>query len=203
MPIINITLGKGLKFNARKITTDWITNGNVEKKTDGLYIPSLKGSSGTGGTTTLIEANTLSGTSNGVLKTVGTVVQYIFSMCVFTVTSNANPYTVDIGTYKDVKAIVRELNKLSINRITSYIMKPGDLFMLKGHGTLGTINSGGVYMDDGNRYDDDACVVLFVIKQIDYFISNPYNVTRLDLQCIYSAIPQYAENNVYSNTDEI
>ena len=50
MPVISIKNGKGITFYGNSLTTDIDDTDNlIEKKSDGLYVPSLQGKDGTGG----------------------------------------------------------------------------------------------------------------------------------------------------------
>lgn len=196
---IEVKNGRGFGFNGNKLTTRWDENGNIEKREDGLYIPDLKGPKGTPGGTT-VDNHTIIVDDNNKLSINRDVVQKIYSMCAYAVTDRTNVYTyaVDDSTVKTIDDIVDECNAIIDNKgpsWTTYDLKTGDLLQLRNRAVPAKYSSWPVAVDDGNRYNGQTCLALFVVTAVD---SSNHYIKSLSIQCLWSSLSQYVKGTTYT-----
>lgn len=200
---ISVNIGKGLKFENHKITTDTsLENSLMQKKADGLYVPNLNGvNGGVGGTSTdnitIIE-------SYGKLQLNVDYVQCIYSMGVYVVSDRSSMVLKYSSTLKNMTNIITEMNLYAYANYTAYYFRPGDLFQLVSF-SLGTkpwgYSSG--YMEDSNRYisngdGSNETKVLFVVDSATY---SGHRCTQLTLTCLYTKageISNFVKGNTYN-----
>ena len=199
--VLSINTGKGMGFNGNKLTTVWNDeNGNIEKREDGLYVPDLKGDPGGNGGT-VVDNYTITIDSNNRLRANLDVVQCIYSMSAYVVTNrtSSSSYTTDRSQVKSISDIINECNAIIDNngpRWTTYDMSVGDLFQLRDSATPTKYSTWPVAIDDGNRYNGQSCLALFVVTAID---NNNHYTNSLSLQCLWSSLSQYTKGTIYSS----
>lgn len=195
---MNIKLGKGLTFNGNKITTDRdLDNGLIELKSDGLYVPDLSGDPGDG-VGSVIDNNTIINYNNKPERIAlnREVVQFIFAMCAYKITARTSNKLTRSSDLKTIQNIVNEINHLydqGINH-TSYNMRVGDLFMLKGFPNAMYRSDTDSTMEDGNRYPDSTILALFVVDNV----TGSLPVKELSITCLWSNLDEYKKGNTYS-----
>lgn len=191
MAQISVNIGDGLTFDGNKITTDW-SDGYISKEPDGLYVPDLTGPDGTGGGTKVDNYTIIETTKNRV-KTNRKVVQYIFSMCAWKVTStgpSTSGYSVSSGSVlKDLSDFKDEVNRVvKSDNYTSYNIIAGDLIMFRyhAHPINGSSRGWSKTIDDGNRYPADTCVALFVVNSVSgtSYGAAQY-INSVELECLW------------------
>lgn len=198
--ILSVNAGKGLGFNDNKLTTIWSDKSvPIEKREDGLYIPSLKGDNGSNGGTE-IDGYTIITDSNNRLTINRDVVQLIFSMSAYVVVSrnSVSSYSIDKSQIKTIDDIVNECNAIIDNggpRWTTYDMQKGDLFQLRNNAVPAQYSDWPVAVDDGNRYNGQTLLALFVVTDIT---TNNHYTNTLSLQCLWSSLSQFVKGTTYS-----
>lgn len=196
---ISINAGKGMGFNGNKLTSNWVENENIEKRDDGIYIPNLKGPPGLGGGT-VVDNHTIIIDNNNRLKINAEVVQCIYSMSAYVVVSrgSTSSYSVDKSQVKTIKDIISECNAIIDNdgpRWTTYDLRVGDLFQFRNSEVPTKYSNWPVAIDDGNRYNGQTCLALFVVTDVD---SSNHYTKSLSLQCLWSSLSQYVKGTTYS-----
>lgn len=196
---ISINTGKGMGFNGNKLTTNWVENENIEKRDDGIYIPNLKGPPGSGGGT-VVDNHTIIIDNNNRLKINAEVVQCIYSMSAYVVVSrgSTSSYSVDKSQVKTINDIISECNAIIDNdgpSWTTYDLRVGDLFQFRNSAVPTKYSNWPVAIDDGNRYNGQTCLALFVVTDVD---SSNHYTKSLSLQCLWSSLSQYVKGTTYS-----
>lgn len=202
MATISIKNGPGITFNGNSLTVNAETSSNlIQKKSDGLYVPSLKGSNGPDGGS-IADGITIYETDNGARKYLHVNVNYvqcIFSMCMYQVTSRGTVESYAISsTIKTIDDIRKECNINSNNDWTTYFIKNHDLFMLRKSAHPTKVSGMAYAMDDGNRYTGESCVAVFVV---DECVQADYYMSKLSMTCIWSSISSYVAGQTYTSSD--
>ena len=196
---ISLSIGNGFTFDDNKLTVNVDPSSSITKEEDGLYIPSATDSGGTrvDNHTVIVESQ------NNRLRTNRNVVQYIFAMSRYPVTSRASieSYSYDNKSIKTIDDIRNEFNAVldASNgdvQWTTYDLIKGDLFMLRGIPRPAKYSSWPVAMDDGNRYIGDVCYALFVVDKINRVGHYTHGVT---LYCLYSRTNGYTAGQSYTS----
>lgn len=173
---LHIDTSKGLKFlSDGKLSVK--TSSLVESRSNGLYVPSLKGANGKAGGSYTDNHTVYDQGGKPVLDLDKTCL--IFSMI----------------TKSSISAIITECN-WSVNRgynETPYIMSAGDLFMFRPD-KIANFRGG----DDGNRYAYNNCVALFVVMRVKYASSTSRKITSLKLGCLWSSVSGWTKGSIYS-----
>ena len=196
---INVKLGNGLTFNGNKIAIDCdLTNGLIERRSNGLYVPDLSGNSGKDNGSTIDHVTIINhNNSTDKIAINRDVVQLIFAMCAYKITNRTSKTLKRSSELKTIQDIINEINHLynqGINH-TSYNMQIGDLFMLKGYPNAMNRDDTDSTMEDGNRYPDSTILALFVVDNI----SSTLPVEHLSITCLWSNINEYSKGSTYSN----
>lgn len=209
---LEVLNGPGISYNNNSLTASIATDDPIPmKKNDtGIIIPDLTGPDGKPGGT-LRDNITIIG-NDSYMQTNRDVVEYIYSMSAYKVTSRTSPslYRVDRNTVKTMDDIMFELNhvvKYSGVNMTNYFMEKNNLLQLrdKGHGGIDKTNGWLDAIDDGNRYYGDSTLALFVITECEHHSSRSYSyfTTKLSLQCLWSDLSEFEKGNIYTGTDSI
>ena len=218
MPKISINTGKGLTFNGNQLTVNASTsNGLIEKRSDGIYIPSLKGANGGAGGS-IVDGLTVTESDTGARKYIHLDVDYvqaIFTMCVIKTTEQAHydAYTNNSSTIsqmnwtnpdnvKRISDIVNELNFSSNLGLsdTSYILRPHDLFAFKSIANARTPLNAWFKVEDLNRYPSSVLHGLFIIDEVAYGGTYGRTCTHLKMTCLW-VLPSGAVSQVYKKGD--
>lgn len=214
MPEILISNGNGIGFTSDdppKLKVK-ISGANISDRANGIYVPSLKGNDGTGGSRvdghSIIEGTSIYSPYDVIPDVNRNVVNLIYSMCAYKITNrgtgSSTAITVDTTQEKNMGDIVDEANKplqYFGGNWTSYNMKVGELFQLidTPHGRSVYQNSSMnsyIAVEDGNRYPNNAntTLALFCITDISY--SNAW-MNSIRLVCLYSTLSSYNRGQAY------
>ena len=213
MPKILISNGDGIGFTSDdppKLNAK-ISGTNISDHANGIYVPSLKGNDGVGGSRvdghSIIESTSIG--SGDVIPDVNrNVSNLIYSMCAYKITNrgtgSSTSITVDTTQEKNMGDIVDEANKplqYFGGNWTSYAMRVGELLQLidRPHGRSvyqDSSRSSYIAVEDGNRYPNNAnkTLALFCITDISY--SGAW-LNSIRMVCLYSTLSSYNRGQTY------
>lgn len=180
---LNVDTTKGIGFTGNSLTIK--TASLVEKRTNGLYVPSLKGPNGTSGGSAVDGYTIIDNNTKPIINRSNVVM--IFAM----------------GTKSSISEIINECN-IACNKgsnYTQYLMRKNDIFMFRRDKIPGYVGPNVYGGDDGNRYpyDSSECKALFVIKAISYSTGNYSNkMTSLKMVCLWSNVSGWTKGSIYS-----
>jgi len=189
---IELNVGKGFAFNSNKLTTNSKVTDLLNKKNNGLYVPSLKGKDGLPGGSKVDGVTIIERDNNGQppLGLNFDNVLCIFSMCAFKIGSHSLvdgvlPVTGrNINDVKNISDIVSEINydTNGVSSTTQYFMRQNDLFMFKGLANARKCDYNSYYSEDGNRYVGSIPHALFTINNISY---TGYHCDSINMTCVW------------------